>query len=906
MWELLKIIFDVVAPGAMPYLKKVGASLRQIFKNPLPFVRNLARAGVLGFRQFMTRFGTHLKNGVIQWLTGSLPGVYIPQALNLQEIVKFVLSVLGISWAALRAKLVRAIGEPAVVVLENTFEIVKILVTQGPAAAWDKIKEHLTNLKDMAIDAIKDFIYTNVVTRATAKIASLMIPGAGFISAIVSIWDMIQVFMQQLQRIIAVGRAILDSVMDIASGASGNAAIKVESVLANMLTLAINFLAGFVGLGGVAGKVMNVINTKIRPPIDKAMDKLVEWIVNAGRRLMAAVRGGSAAGQDQNAMSIEQVLAQPPSTGDRSSTQKQTELQQAIALGDRIMDKERSLTDVLAYLPRMQRRFRLTEIAMTPPDQEGKRKMHIKINPVDYTKGTKLLDGITTKITWGATKTLGNEQVATKMEANPLGVEHQEGKDTNSSEQLKLMNKLATTPSRANNSRYIRGHLLNYNVGGPNEDRNLFPITAAANAEHSNKVERNVIDWVNNKKLWVKYTVEVAHPPTVELSKSNVDENYVNTTFKCRLIQLDPNSPDKKNLKEIGSEYKYDVISIYGGSNNASHHNVNPNSGVGAGPQANLHTALVPQAQVRKLDVSTWKKLHALRDLLDKIYNCPTRGILTDIVEKVPRLHGGKVAGFTLLNTFLNAGEGAELSGLSADDKNNATEFNKNIGILNHWADFFANQYINYLINNDKTKIPIGIKALYDNCAMENDDRKLRQHFLNITARIGQIYTEHSRSSTEYTNKLIQGIKSYEANLKPLNDYLEIVNELDKQISDLGKEKNNLIIAKNLYIKVIDKSIPYSQQDRSDWAKKVNEDVTKIQSKATEIIGLLDLLKEMMESNKAGDGQIIANRYNALLGKLDVQCKAAKVLRDGTMDPKKADSFATVLSGIPPYILRLM
>jgi hypothetical protein len=55
-------------------------------------------------------------------------------------------------------------------------------------------------------------------------------------------------------------------------------------VLAGLLTLAINFLAGFAGLGRVADKVMGVIN-KIRAPIDKALDALIAWIVSAAQKL---------------------------------------------------------------------------------------------------------------------------------------------------------------------------------------------------------------------------------------------------------------------------------------------------------------------------------------------------------------------------------------------------------------------------------------------------------------------------------------------------------------------------------------------------------------------------------------------------------------------------------------------
>ena len=52
VWDLLKIIFEVVAPGAVPYLKKVGAAFKSILKNPLGFVGNLVKAGRLGFQTY--------------------------------------------------------------------------------------------------------------------------------------------------------------------------------------------------------------------------------------------------------------------------------------------------------------------------------------------------------------------------------------------------------------------------------------------------------------------------------------------------------------------------------------------------------------------------------------------------------------------------------------------------------------------------------------------------------------------------------------------------------------------------------------------------------------------------------------------------------------------------------------
>ena len=290
VWNLLEIIFSVVKPGALAYVKRTGAALKSILKNPMPFVGNLVKAAKLGFQNFAGRFGTHLKNGLIDWLTGSLDGVYIPRALELGEIVKFVFSVLGLTWTNLRGKLVKAIGEPAVVALEKGFQIVKTLVTKGPAAAWEQIKSELSTLKDQVVGGIKDMVIEAVVTKAIPKLIAMFIPGAGFISAIISIYDTVMVFVQKIAKIIQVVTAFIDSIVAIAGGAIGAAAAKVESILAGLLSLAINFLAGFAGLGKIASKINGIIQ-KIRAPIDKALDKMVEWIRKIGKSIIDKLTG---------------------------------------------------------------------------------------------------------------------------------------------------------------------------------------------------------------------------------------------------------------------------------------------------------------------------------------------------------------------------------------------------------------------------------------------------------------------------------------------------------------------------------------------------------------------------------------------------------------------------------------
>ncbi|HKU49938.1 MAG TPA: DUF4157 domain-containing protein, partial [Nitrososphaera sp.] len=399
VWNLLEIIFDVVSPGALSYIKRTGAALRSILENPLPFVGNLVKAAKQGFQNFGSHFVEHLKAGMINWLTGSLPGVYIPQAFSLGEIVKFVFSVLGLSWQNVRQKLVKVVGEPAVKAMETGFDIVVTLVTQGPAAAWDKIKEQLSNLKDMVISGIIDLVVDAVVKKAIPKLIAMFIPGAGFISAIISIYDTVMVFVNKLSKIAEVVTGFINSIVAIASGDIGGAASRVESILAGILSLAINFLAGFAGLGKIADKIMGVIN-KVRVHVDKGLDALIGWIVKMAKTMFAKAFGK----EDEDKKNTKKPAAENKEEGasglvdERTAEQKKIDVENAISDSEKLLsDASISAKELEEALPTIKTKYRLKSlnIVVDETTDEGQLlHVHAEINPKGDSKKTlKKADG---------------------------------------------------------------------------------------------------------------------------------------------------------------------------------------------------------------------------------------------------------------------------------------------------------------------------------------------------------------------------------------------------------------------------------------------------------------------------------------------------------------------------------
>lgn len=370
IWELLKIIFDVVKPGLMGYIQKTGAALKSILKNPLPFLGNLIGAAKLGFTNFADRIGAHLKAGLIEWLTGSLEGVYIPQAFTLLELGKFALSILGITWAQIRGKIVNALGDRGEKImqgLETAFDIVVALVKGGTAAAWDLIKEKLSDLKDTVVSGIISFVTDSIVKKAIPKLISMFIPGAGFIGAIISIYDTIMVFVQKISKIIQVVTAFIDSIVTIAAGNIAAAANRVESILAGLLSLAISFLAGFLGLGKVTDKIMAVVQ-KVRAAVDKAIDAAIAWIVAKAKALFA------------------KLFSKKDEPDERTSKQKQDDLDSGIKEIDKLLDDADTDEEAIKpKLPIIKKKYRLTSLSIVE-NADNSFEVDGSVNPTGKSK----------------------------------------------------------------------------------------------------------------------------------------------------------------------------------------------------------------------------------------------------------------------------------------------------------------------------------------------------------------------------------------------------------------------------------------------------------------------------------------------------------------------------------------
>ncbi|MCP3137350.1 phage tail protein [Pyxidicoccus xibeiensis] len=305
--EVIKILTEF-KDKLMAVLRKGLATIKLILADPIGFLGNLLAAIKQGFSQFVGNIWTHLKKGFMEWLFGSLAsaGIQVPSDLNVWSILKLVLDVLGLTYAWMRGEAVKLMGERNVALLEKLVEYISITIKGGPQALWEKLKEDLSNLKAMVIDAIQDWLITTIVKQAVTKILSMFNPAGAIVQAVIAIYNVVMWVIENASRIVALIEAVVNSVHAIATGAIGGAAAWIERALASLIPIVIGFLARLIGLGGLSAKIREFITkvqTKVRAAVLNWLKKAWAWV----KKLFG--RGGGEREDPQKAQKVAAGLA---------------------------------------------------------------------------------------------------------------------------------------------------------------------------------------------------------------------------------------------------------------------------------------------------------------------------------------------------------------------------------------------------------------------------------------------------------------------------------------------------------------------------------------------------------------------------------------------------------------------
>ena len=228
--------FGQVGAQVLAILRSAGNAFGTIATNPRGFLSNLCTTVAAGFRQFASRIGTHLQNGLVAWLTGALGStVSMPANLDARGVVSLVLQVLGINYTRFRGLLANRIGEPKVKRLESGFALVQRLAKDGFPAAIQymmQLAKSLETFKNTVVEGIRNWVIETVVKKAVAELVKTFTGFGAIANVIQAIYRTIAFSIEQASQIQALVNAVKDSIGNIAAGQVGTAANYIESALA--------------------------------------------------------------------------------------------------------------------------------------------------------------------------------------------------------------------------------------------------------------------------------------------------------------------------------------------------------------------------------------------------------------------------------------------------------------------------------------------------------------------------------------------------------------------------------------------------------------------------------------------------------------------------------------------------
>lgn len=526
-WQFFQAVLRIL--GLPPelvvqVLAKAARAIGDILTNPIGFLINLLRAMGAGFQGFFGNIGTHLLNGFTGWLFGAVreAGITPPADFSLRSVLGFVMEVLGVTVDNIFARLARKLDPAVVARLRSTLEFatgawsfIATLVTEGPAGLWRELSERLSNLWDTVVQGVVGYITEKVIGWASRWLISLLdVSGImPVINTLIAIYNAIESFMQYLREMLEIVSRVLDGVVSIAQGNIEDAAGFLENAMAGSLPVAIGFLANQAGLGRLSQRLREILASlqdRVNDAIDWLLDKAIRLgraVIDMARRGAAAVRRGAASLREwwrrrfgfrsangeahslylenenpdaelivaSTPMRYQDFLNTLPNSAQKTSAQalyQSFKSTQRLASGERRSGTAAQTADgssdvhSAALVDQIQRLANDTAALMPADPNRSSAPVFSPVTGQGY--GRKIhIDLLTSERSHWPIR--GSEPSARSPRWNRLNQRATDGNDRD--------------------YMYIRGHLLNHNLGGPgNMWENLAPITQTANNRGGNSM----------------------------------------------------------------------------------------------------------------------------------------------------------------------------------------------------------------------------------------------------------------------------------------------------------------------------------------------------------------------------------------------------------------------------------
>lgn len=281
-----------IPPGAFwALVARIQQVASDIADDPVGFANNLVAGIKQGFQQFFDNFGTHMLAGFWNWLFSGLEApIPMPTDFSPRSLFSFALQLMGITWPRVREILVRHIGEQNVEIVEAAWQLVSLLIEQGPQGIVDMIKEQLTPemIVQTILEAAIEYLVETLITQVVVRVIGMLNPAGAAAQAIKAIYDVAAWVFRNAARIFRFVEAVVNGMADVVAGNIGGLANAVERSLAMLIPPVIDFFAGLLSLSGLPNQVAEVI-VALQARVYSVMDLVIGFLAERGRALLRAL-----------------------------------------------------------------------------------------------------------------------------------------------------------------------------------------------------------------------------------------------------------------------------------------------------------------------------------------------------------------------------------------------------------------------------------------------------------------------------------------------------------------------------------------------------------------------------------------------------------------------------------------
>jgi phage-related protein len=600
-------------------LGKLVAAWDTLKEKPVEFLKNLWETIKLAFKGFFKRILTHLKNGIVGWLTSSLEGANISWPhdwTDPAELFGFVTSVLGLSVDHVLDRIALKYPERAaqlrkiIKVATGAWEWISLLARGDFKGLWEKIKGKISNLYDMVMQGVVDWLMKQVIQGVMMQLMTTADPTgvSEIVMIIVDTYRTIKTAVKYMRQILTMMNTMLDSILNIAAGVLQPAADLIEGAFDRGMPVVIGFLANLVGLGDIGEGIQEALE-KVREKVDEGIDWLIEKAGALIEKVVGAVKGVVAmlfppekftVGEDEHTVSAEEA-------GTEYRLTIQSEKREYIDFKQYVQTtaEKAGIKGLDTDLAGLQTEYEAWQAMPPQPEAEGTEapgaaaKSQEQRQEEEKKKVAKFKD--VAQIIKKILKKLPSEKPPKSTPAIPgpmhgniggssmtialLTANREPGQGTSEItiedefwDEIKPGAKKGKDKGlrRGKNSKklYVRGHLLSAKLGGKVNPDNLTPLTYSANKTHDANVESSIKDLVGDSpnqasaKGMVSYTVKVEYipnaPPTPEEAEAGLkdEETLLATGLETEWWQLVPDPENPSQQVKTGAAHIFTVDNV--------------------------------------------------------------------------------------------------------------------------------------------------------------------------------------------------------------------------------------------------------------------------------------------------------------------------------------------------------